>query len=228
VEGQNRELEHLVKEQVREIATGNMATIFALARLADSRDNETGKHLERVQMLCRLLAAEMSSWTKYADTITRDYVHNIFQASPLHDIGKVAIPDAILLKPGRLTAEEFAVMKTHTVRGAETLELVLAQHPANAFVRMGIEIARSHHEKWNGGGYPDGLTGCQIPHSARIMAVADCYDALRSQRRYKTAHSHEEICGFVTRESGNHFDPEVVRAFWAVEAAFRQISETME
>jgi putative two-component system response regulator len=227
VEGQKRELEHLVKDQVREIAAGNMATIFALARLADSRDNETGKHLERVQMLCRLLAVEMSSWQNYSDTITPDYVHNIFQASPLHDIGKVAIPDAILLKPGRLTAEEFAVMKTHTVRGAETLELVLAQHPANAFVRTGIEIARSHHEKWNGGGYPDSLVGREIPHSARIMAVADCYDALRSERRYKAALSHEETCGLVTRESGHHFDPDVVRAFCAVEASFRQISETI-
>jgi putative two-component system response regulator len=228
VEGQNRELERLVKEQVREIAAGNMATIFALARLADSRDNETGKHLERVQMLCRLLAVEMSSWTKYSDTITGDYVHNIFQASPLHDIGKVAIPDAILLKPGRLTAGEFAVMKTHTLRGAETLDLVLAQHPANAFVRTGIEIARSHHEKWNGGGYPDGLAGCEIPQSARIMAVADCYDALRSQRCYKAPHSHEEVCGFLMRESGNHFDPDVVRAFCRIEASFRQIGESVE
>ena len=227
VEGQNQELEHLVQEQAREIAAGNMATIFALARLADSRDNETGQHLERVQMLCRLLAVEMRSYAKYSDTITPGYVHDIFQASPLHDIGKVAIPDAILLKPGRLTIEEFAVMKTHTVRGAHTLELVLAQHPANAFVRMGIEIARSHHEKWDGSGYPDGLTGREIPHSARIMAVADCYDALRSQRCYKGAHSHEESCDFIIRERERHFDPDVVHALCRVEGSFRQTTETL-
>jgi putative two-component system response regulator len=227
VETQNRELEHLVHKQVREIAAGQMATIFALAKLAESRDSETGKHLERVQMLCHLLAREMSLWPKYSDRITGDYVLNIFQASPLHDIGKVAIPDSILLKPGRLTAEEFAVMKTHTVRGAETLELVLAKHPENAFVRMGIEIARSHHERWDGAGYPDKLTGQETPISARIMAVADCYDALRSERYYKTAHSHEESRDLIVRESGSQFDPDVVRAFCRAEVLFRQIRETV-
>ena len=163
-----------------------MATIFALAKLADSRDKDTGRHLERVQILCRLLAVEMASRPKYSDNITGDYVENIVCASPLHDIGKVAIPDAILLKPDKLTDEEFAVMKKHTTYGAETLELVLEKHPANTFVRMGIEIARSHHEKWNGAGYPDGLRGPAIPLSARIMAVADCYDAMRSKPLLQT------------------------------------------
>jgi putative two-component system response regulator len=153
-------------------------------------------------------------------------VQNIFQASPLHDIGKVAIPDSILVKPGRLTAEEFSVMKTHTVLGADMLELVLKKYPANAFIRMGIEIARSHHEKWNGTGYPDGLSGQAIPLSARIMAVADCYDALRSQRCYKSAYSHEDGRDRILRRSGSHFDPDVVRAFCGVEEHFRQIIET--
>jgi putative two-component system response regulator len=213
VERHNRELEQVVKQQVREIAAAQMATIFALAKLAESRDRETGRHLERVQRLCRLLATEVRKCPKYSGRITEDYVCDIFHASPLHDIGKVAIPDSILLKPGELTPEEFAIMKTHTTLGAETLEFVLEKHPANAFVRMGIEIARSHHEKWNGSGYPQGLSGDEIPLSARIMAVSDCYDALRSQRRYKKAKSHEESRDLIVRDSGNHFDPAIVSAF---------------
>jgi putative two-component system response regulator len=227
VERQNQALEQLVEQQDREIAAAQMATIFALAKLADSRDKDTGKHLERVQMLCRLLAVEMSACPKYSDSITDVYVHNIFCASPLHDIGKVAIPDAILLKPGKLTDEEFAIMKTHTTHGAETLELVLEQYPSNAFVRMGIEIARSHHEKWNGGGYPDGLIGVQIPLSARIMAVADCYDALRAQRCYKPSYSHRVSLDIVVRRAGRHFDPEVVHAFCKLQDVFRQVSESV-
>ncbi len=225
VERQNHHLESLVRQQVREIADGQMAIIFALAKLADSRDNETGKHLERVQRLCRLLAIEVSASPNYAGTIADGYVENIFCASPLHDIGKVAIPDTILLKAGKLTHEEFAVMKTHTTHGAKTLELVLEKHPANAFVRMGIEIARSHHEMWDGAGYPDGLAGPAIPVSARIMAVADCYDALRSRRRYKEPFSHEESRDIIVRGSGHHFEPEMVSAFCRVQESFRQVSE---
>jgi putative two-component system response regulator len=225
VERQNHDLESLVRQQVREIADGQMATIFALAKLADSRDNETGKHLERVQVLCRVLAIEMSASPNYSGTITDGYVENIFCASPLHDIGKVAIPDAILLKAGKLTDEEFAVMKTHTTHGAKTLELVLEKHRANAFVRMGIEIARSHHEMWDGAGYPDGLAGSEIPVSARIMAVADCYDALRSRRRYKEPLSHEESRDIIVRNSGHQFEPEMVSAFCKVQESFRQVSD---
>jgi putative two-component system response regulator len=227
IEEHNRELENLVRQQVREIAAAQMATIFALAKLADSRDKATGQHLERVQMLCHLLAAEMASNPKHSTDITDDFVQNIVCASPLHDIGKVAVPDAILLKPDKLTDDEFEVMKTHTTYGARTLELVLEKHPANAFVRMGIEIARWHHEKWNGDGYPDGLTGRAIPLSARIMAVADCYDAMRSERCYKRSYSHEITSDIIVRDSGHHFDPDVVDAFRAVRNAFRTVSETL-
>jgi putative two-component system response regulator len=225
IETQNRDLDKLVKMQVREIAQAQMTTIFALAKLAESRDSETGKHLERVQVLCRLLAGEMSAYAQYSGTINDEYIHNIFHASPLHDIGKVAIPDSILLKPGKLTLEEFAVMKTHAQRGAQTLELVLEQHPANAFIGMGIEIARAHHEKWNGTGYPDGRAGHDIPLSARIMTVADCYDALRSKRCYKDAYSHEESRDLIVISIGNQFDPDVIRAFNSVENEFRCVWE---
>jgi putative two-component system response regulator len=129
---EHRELEQRVKQQFREIAAAQMSALFALAKLADLRDRNTGKHMDRVQAFCGLLATEMSLSPKHSAMITHDYLHNIFQASPLHDIGKVGIPDAILLKPGKLTSEEFTVMKTHTVRGAETLELLLEKHSANS------------------------------------------------------------------------------------------------
>jgi putative two-component system response regulator len=225
VERHNRELEQVVKQQVREIAAAQMATIFALAKLAESRDEATGQHLERVQMLCSLLATEVRKLPEYSPRMADDFVQDIFHASPLHDIGKVAIPDAILLKPGTLTPEEFAVMKTHTTLGAETLEFVLEKHPANEFIRMGIEIARSHHEKWNGSGYPDGLRGDEIPLSARIMAVADVYDALRSERCYKRAKSHEESCDIIVRNSGIHFDAVVASAFCRVQDSCKQAFE---
>ena len=225
IERQNLDLGRLVAEQVREIAQAQMTTIFALAKLAESRDHETGKHLERVQILCKLLAIEMSVNPKYSATISDEYIHNIFHASPLHDIGKVAIPDSILLKPGKLTAGEFAVMKTHATLGAQTLELVLEQHPANAFIGMGIEIARSHHERWDGGGYPGGLAGRNIPLCARIMTIADCYDALRSKRCYKEPRSHEDSRDLVVGSSGCQFDPDAIDAFKAVEDKFRRVWE---
>jgi putative two-component system response regulator len=225
IETQNRYLEKLVRLQVQEIAQSQMATIFALAKLAESRDKETGKHLERVQILCRLLATEMSYSPRYSGTINEEYIHNIFYASPLHDIGKVAIPDSILLKPGKLTPDEFAVMKTHTTIGAQTLALVLEQHPTNAFIGMGIEIAQSHHERWDGDGYPSSLVSHDIPVCARIMTVADCYDALRSKRCYKEPCSHDETRRLITQSSGYQFDPDVIRAFTAVEDEFRSIWE---
>jgi putative two-component system response regulator len=225
VENQNRDLEKLVKLQVREIAQAQMATIFALAKLAESRDGCTGKHLERVQILCKLLTTQMSMNAGYSSLINDEYVHDIFHASPLHDIGKVAIPDNILLKHGNLSRDEFAVMMTHTTVGAQTLELVLEQHPSNAFVSMGIEIARSHHERWDGGGYPSGLANHDIPLCARIMTVADCYDALRSKRCYKAPWPHEESRNLIVHSSGQQFDPDVVSAFMAVEDEFRNVWE---
>jgi putative two-component system response regulator len=227
LEKQNGELESLVQLQLREIAESQMATIFALAKLAESRDNDTGKHLERVQVLCKLLAVRLSARSKYADIIDDDYIRNIFHASPLHDIGKVAIPDSILLKPGKLTVEEFTVMKTHTTLGAQTLEFVRQKHPANTFITMGIEIARSHHEKWNGSGYPSGLVGAATPVCARIMAVADCYDAMRSKRCYKEAFSHERSADIIVLDSGQHFDPDVVSGFRDAEDAFRHVRDSM-
>jgi putative two-component system response regulator len=204
-----------------------MATIVALARLAESRDKGTGKHIERVQIYCRLLATCLREHPARQEKVNEAFIENIFRASPLHDIGKVAIRDSILLKPGPLTPSEFDEMKSHTTLGAQTLEEVQKAYPKNGFVRMGIEIARSHHERWDGTGYPHGLAGTAIPLSARIMAVADSYDAARSRRFYKPALPHAECCAAIYRRSGTYLDPVVVEAFGAVEARFCSVAETL-
>ncbi len=220
-------LEQMVAEQVQEISAAQMNTILALSKLAESRDDDTGQHLERVQAFCRILATELQVASPYAEQIDAAFIDNLVQASPLHDIGKVGIPDAILLKPGKLSPDEFEIMKTHTTIGAQTLEVVRATYPHNAFVAMGMVIAHSHHEKWDGTGYPDGLAGEAIPLAARIMAVADIYDALRSKRCYKEAFSHETSRTIILQGSGAHLDPILVDAFDRVAAAFDRIRTSM-
>jgi len=217
------ELEVLVREQVEEIADSHIATIFAMSKLAESRDDDTGKHLERTQIYCRLLAAKLGENATYKNLIDDAYIETIFHASPLHDIGKVAVPDAVLCKPGKLTDDEFVIMKRHTIKGAETLFLVAKRYPSNAFLNMGLDIARWHHEKWNGLGYPDGLAGEKIPLCARIMAVADVYDALTSKRCYKEPMPHEQAVGIIRKDAGSHFDPAVAGAFEQIEGDFNRI-----
>jgi putative two-component system response regulator len=227
LEKHNRHLEDLVRDQVKEISASQMATIFALAKLAEARDDDTGRHLERVQTWCRLLAIRCGEQPAHRAETDAVFTENIVHASPLHDIGKVGIRDAVLLKPGKLTPEEFEEMKAHTTLGARTLEAVQGNYPNNAFIRMGIEIARWHHEKWNGKGYPDGLSGTAIPLSARIMALADVYDALRSNRCYSPAMSHEKSREIIFEGCGSHFDPDVVEAFRGLETAFKSLSEAL-
>jgi putative two-component system response regulator len=225
LESHNRHLQDLVRQQVREISESQMATIFALAKLAEARDDDTGRHLERVQTWCKLLATRCGEQASHRAEANAAFAENIVHASPLHDIGKVGIRDGVLLKPGKLTPDEFEEMKTHTTVGSRTLEAVKGQYPENAFVRMGIEIARWHHERWDGTGYPDGLSGTDIPLSARIMAVADVYDASRSNRCYRPALSHEESSEIIFEGSGSHFDPDVVEAFRGLGTTFKTHSD---
>ncbi|MGB7160456.1 MAG: HD domain-containing phosphohydrolase [Tepidisphaeraceae bacterium] len=185
------------------------AIIFALAKLADSRDPETGQHLERVREYCRLFAGEARRKGAYGE-IDVEFVSLIALTSPLHDIGKVGVPDAVLLKPGKLTPEETLVMRTHAALGAHTIDAVLQRTPGARFLVMARDIARSHHERWDGAGYPDGLSGDAIPLAARIMALADVYDALRSRRVYKPAMTHEEALTILRQGSGSHFDPALI------------------
>lgn len=226
LEQHNRNLQDMVRDQVREISELQMATIFAMANLAEYRDYETGIHLERVRKYCRALAEQLALDSPYAHQVDTRFIYTIYETSPLHDIGKVGVPDTILLKPGKLTPDEFDIIKTHVTIGAEALEAVRQQYPKHPFINMGIDIARYHHEKWDGSGYPAGLSGEAIPLAARIMAVADVYDAMSSKRIYKDAVSHEETCRYIREESGRHFDPVVIEAFKQLEAAFYDIRTT--
>jgi putative two-component system response regulator len=216
----NNNLKQMVGEKVKEISESQMATIFALAKLAEARDNDTGDHLKRIQIFCRLIAEKLSMHSSYKDRINADFIDNLQKASPLHDIGKVGIRDVILLKPGKLTTEEFEEMKQHTIIGANTLEEVYQNYPGNYFIKTGIEIARSHHERWDGSGYPEGLYGDEIPLSAQIMALADVYDALRSKRVYKEAYSNDKTREIIIQESGKHFNPLIVETFLEFEQEF--------
>lgn len=207
--------------QEKELYESQIATIYSLVRLLESRDMTSGFHVERVSSLCKLLAEKLRTLPKYQKTINNDYIDNLYKSSPLHDIGKVGIPDRILLKPGKLTSEEFDVMKTHTTIGANTLLEVHKKYPGNIFLELGIELTRSHHEKWDGTGYPDGLVGGKIPLSARIVALADVYEALRSERVYKSAYSHEKSLEIIKQDRGTHFDPELVDVFLKDEAKFK-------
>ena len=220
-------LEELVKEQVEEISASQISTIFALSKLAESRDKEIGEHLERIRIYCRMLAEKLGGEEPYNSVIDAAFIHNIFNASPLHDIGKVASPDHILLKSGKLTREEFEIMKRHSLVGANTMEVVHQMYEKNAFTNMGISIARSHHERWDGTGYPDGLKGEEIPLAARIVTVADVYDALRSNRCYKRPFSRDQSCKIIESGSGTKFDPVLVKAFLALEEEFGSVGREM-
>ena len=202
------------------------AIIFALAKLADSRDPETGQHLERVREYCRLLADEARRGG-ISPEIDAEFVSLIALTSPLHDIGKVGVPDAVLRKPGRLTPEETTAMRTHTVIGAQTIEAVLNRTPGARFLEMARDIARSHHERWEGTGYPDRIAGANIPLAARIMAIADVYDALTSRRVYKPAMTHQEAMAVLRDGAGTHFDPAQIACLEAVAEPLRQLREEL-
>ncbi|HBJ38713.1 MAG TPA: two-component system response regulator [Planctomycetaceae bacterium] len=201
-------------------------TVFALARLAESRDFETGGHLKRVSQYCRVLAEYLRFSNAFDGQLDADFVRMVAETSPLHDIGKVAIPDFILRKPGPLTVDEFAVMKTHTVQGAGALAETAAEFPNASFLQMAQEIALYHHEKFDGSGYPFGLAGEDIPLAARIVALADAYDAITSKRSYKEAIDPDRARSLIVSDSGAHFDPRVVNAFLAMEDEFRVIHES--
>jgi putative two-component system response regulator len=227
LEFDNLNLQALVDMKVKALTAAQLATIFAMAKLAESRDEDTGKHLERVQEYCRRLALKLMADSPYSEQITPELVDLIHHATPLHDIGKVAIPDAVLLKPDRLTDAEMVVMRTHAEIGEQTLRTVLAKSD-NAFVRVGIDIAGGHHERWDGSGYPRKLRGEEIPLAARIMALTDVYDALRSERCYKKPIPHPQVVEMIRAERGRHFDPVVVDGFLKLEAEFDHIRTTLE
>ena len=225
VEQNTQLLETRVIERTNEILETRDLVFFTLARLAESRDPETGHHLERIEGYTRLLTQWLSKNGPYQETLTKQYCDEICRSSILHDIGKVGIPDSILLKPGKLTADEFEIMKQHAEIGAEALKDSLVQSEFSSFLSLAVEIARYHHERFNGKGYPQGLSGTKIPLSARIVAVADVFDALTSERIYKKAMPAEEAKMLIRSESGEHFDPEIVKAFEAQWEEFKQCAD---
>jgi putative two-component system response regulator len=225
IEKFNLDLQSRVSRQVSEITAAQRSTIFAMAKLAESRDPETGEHLLRIREYVKILCHKLCLLSEYSNIIDDSYIENVCAASSLHDIGKVGIHDSILLKPGKLAVDEFNAMKAHTSIGAETLRDVNRLHPGNDFVRTGIEIAESHHERWDGTGYPYGLAGENIPLVARILALSDVYDALTSKRCYKEALSHTRSLEIIIDGRGKHFDPDVVDAFVSAEKDFLHIRD---
>jgi putative two-component system response regulator len=218
-------LERMVLEQTMEIRQTRDIALLTLARLAESRDTATGQHLERMAEYSRRLAEEAAR--EPALGITEEFVDQLYKSSPLHDIGKVGIPDAILLKPGPLAPHEMAVMRTHPQIGGDTLRKVIERYQGHSFLRMGMEIAYSHHERWDGSGYPYRLAGTQIPLAARIVALADTYDTITSRRPYKVAFDHEEALRRIARDRGAHFDPMLVDVFFRCHRDFAEIRERL-
>jgi putative two-component system response regulator len=223
----NQRLEERVEEAVKATAASHMATIFALVKLAEVRDRFRGRHVERVQVLTKILAERLRDTSHQKAQLTPDHIDCLAQTACLHDIGKVGVPDAILLKPGKLSEVEFDEMKKHCRLGADTLAEVRQRYPENQFLRMGVEVARSHHENWDGSGYPDGLKGSEIPLAARIVALADSYDALTSERYHHPPYTHEKASRMIEEGSGTQFDPDVVAAFLSLGEQFRQIRAGM-
>ncbi|WP_053160262.1 HD-GYP domain-containing protein [Pseudomonas sp. P1.8] len=223
---QNDYLEKEVQRRTREVIAIQDVAIQAMASLAETRDNETGNHIRRTQHYIKVLAEHLREHPRFSHFLSEETIELLFKSAPLHDIGKIGIPDHILLKPGRFTEEEFEIMKTHTTLGRDAI-----QHAEDAlgirvdFLNLAKEIAYSHQEKWDGSGYPQGLAADDIPISARLMAVADVYDALISRRVYKSGMPHEQAVEIIRQGRGSHFDPDICDAFLACVEQFRAVAE---
>ena len=238
----NEDLERLVAERTREIirqseelmrreqevVASQGATITAFCALAEARDNETGNHIRRTQHYVQALAERLRDHPRFAAALDGQTIQLLFKSAPLHDVGKVAIPDAILLKPGKLDPDEWEVMKRHATYGRDAIAQAERElgYSGGSFLSYAREIAYGHHEKWDGGGYPQGLAGEAIPLSARLMAVADVYDALISRRVYKPAFPHEQAIAMIHAERGRHFDPDIVDALLDIADQFRAIANS--
>ncbi len=218
------EMISMLQKNTKEIQETRDATIIALASLAETRDNETGDHIRRTQNYVKALAIHLRTHPKFSGYLDEDTIELFYKSAPLHDIGKVGIPDSILLKPGKLTDSEFEIMKQHTILGKEALEEAAKNLKSNNFLNFAQEIACSHHERWDGTGYPFGQTGDEIPFSGRLMAIADVYDALISKRVYKDAFSHKKARSILIEGRGTHFDPDVLDAFLEIEKEFITIA----
>ena len=224
---QKDELEAIIRSKIDDVETAQKSVIMTLAKLTESRDYGTGRHVERVQSLCRLLSKSLITVPKCRKTVNNNFIDDIYYASALHDIGKITIPDSILLKPGTLTSEEFEIIKNHIASGYDILSEMARQNPQNKIV-MSARIAKYHHERWDGKGYGSGLKGEEIPLEARIVALVDVYDALRSKRPYKQAYSHQEAYEIILGQSGQQFDPTLVSVFDKINDKFELVYDSFE
>jgi putative two-component system response regulator len=225
LQNQNKSLERLVEERTQQLSLIQDVTIMALTSLAETRDNETGNHIRRTQHYVRELAKHLATHPRFSHYLTPTQIELLYKSAPLHDIGKVGIPDAILLKPGRLDPEEFEIMKRHTELGRAAISSAEQRLGIEVpFLAVAKEIAYYHQEKWDGTGYPNGLAGEAIPISARLMAVADVYDALISNRPYKASWSHEEAIALIRNGAGSQFDPDIAEAFVSIDDKIRAIA----
>jgi len=221
----NAFLQGEVARRTHEVQVIQDVTIVAMASLAETRDNETGNHIRRTQHYVRMLAHALKPHPRFRALLDDQTIELLYKSAPLHDIGKVGIPDRILLKPGKLTAEEFEIMKTHTILGRNAIaEAEKVSDAPSSFLRLAREIAHYHQEKWDGTGYPEGLAGDAIPVSARLMAIADVYDALISRRVYKPAMPHEQALSIMRAGRGKHFDPDMLDTFLAIADDFAEIA----
>jgi putative two-component system response regulator len=226
LENHNELLEQRVRERTEELNRTKDVAIFCMATLAETRDNETGAHILRTQNYIKRLAERLRSHPNFSGFLLADgTIEMLYKTSPLHDIGKVGVPDRILLKPGKLDPEEWKLMKKHAEYGHDALLRAEKELGSTDFLQMAREIALTHHERWDGTGYPHGLESEQIPISGRLMAIADVYDALISKRVYKDAYPHEQAVEIVSQSAGSHLDPILVEAFLELQGEFRQIAE---
>jgi putative two-component system response regulator len=221
---QNYLLEEMVEERTAELNRTKDVAIYCMASLAETRDAETGKHILRTQNYVRILAQGLKDHPRFSNYLSDEIIQLLYKTSPLHDIGKVGVPDHILLKPAKLTPDEWVEMKKHAHYGHEALLRAEEELGTTDFVQMAREIAYTHHEKWDGSGYPRGLKGDEIPISGRLMAVADVYDALISRRVYKSPRPHEEAVESIVQASGSHFDPDIVEQFILSQEEFQKIA----
>jgi len=223
----NEYLNREVARRTRQLSAIQDVTIRAMASLAETRDNETGSHIRRTQTYVKLLAEQLRGHPRFRDFCTPANIDVLFKSAPLHDLGKVGIPDHVLLKPGRLTPEEFEVIKQHPQIGRDAIARALADlgDEDAQFLQVAQDIAYGHHEKWDGTGYPQGAWGDGIPLPARLMALADVYDALISRRVYKPALPHEDAVAIIAQGRGTHFDPDIVDAFMVIQDAFKQVAQ---
>ncbi|HWR68100.1 MAG TPA: HD domain-containing phosphohydrolase [Desulfomonilia bacterium] len=217
-------LEELVQARTRELELTQEVAMESMGTLAEFRDPETGGHIKRTQHFIKALAVNLKGHDKFRNILQDNTINLLYKSAPLHDIGKVAISDSILLKPGKLTGEEFEEMKKHTVYGRDVIHAAAKRLGDDSFLHIAEEIAYTHHEKWNGAGYPQGLRGEEIPVSGRMMAIADVYDALISKRVYKPPMPHQKAVSIIRSEQGVHFDPDIVEAFMELSDVFRNIA----